>query len=85
MQGWMSAMLMARAADEAIAQKKPFTGEGLRDALRASRGWDTGGVIGAPVTFANNSIPLAQVVRFEAARDFVPTPVSAWLNVDANK
>ncbi len=82
MQGWMSAMLMAKAAEEAISQGKPFTGEGLRDALRATKNWDTGGVIGAPVTFVNNSIPLAQVVRFEAAKDFVPTPVSAWLNVD---
>lgn len=82
MQGWMSAMLMAKAAEEAIAQGKPFTGEGLRDALRATKNWDTGGVVGAPVTFVNNSIPLAQVVRFEAAKDFVPTPVSPWINVD---
>lgn len=82
MQGWMSAMLMTKAAEEAMAQGKPLTGEGLRDALRATRNWDTGGIIGAPVTFANNSIPVAQVVRFEAAKDFVPTPVSPWLNVD---
>lgn len=82
MQGWMSGMLMAKAAEEAIAQAKPFTGEGLRDALRATRNWDTGGIIGAPVTFMNNSIPLAQVVRFEAAKDFVPTPVSGWINVE---
>jgi branched-chain amino acid transport system substrate-binding protein len=82
MQGWMAAMLMTKAADEAIAQRKPFNGEGLRDALRAVRNWDTGGIIGAPVSFANNSIPLAQVVRFDAARDFVPTPISGWLNVD---
>ncbi|GAB4039365.1 MAG: ABC transporter substrate-binding protein [Rubrivivax sp.] len=83
MQGWMSGMLFTKAADEALAQGKPLTGESLRDALRSVRNWDTGGMIGAPVTFARNSIPLAQVVRFEAARDFVPTPVSAWLNVEA--
>jgi branched-chain amino acid transport system substrate-binding protein len=82
MQGWMSAMLMAKAAEEALVQGKPLTGEGLRDALGALRNWDTGGIIGAPVTFANNSIPLAQVVRFEAAKDFVPAPVSPWINVD---
>ncbi len=82
MQGWMSAMLMAKAAEEALAQGKPLTGEGLRDALRATKNWDTGGIVGAPVTFVNNSIPLAQVVRFEAAKDFVPTPVSGWINVD---
>jgi branched-chain amino acid transport system substrate-binding protein len=82
MQGWMSMMLLAKAAEEAIAQNKPVTGEGLRDALRAVKNWDTGGIIGVPVTFANNSIPMAQVVRFDAAKDFVPTPVSAWINVD---
>lgn len=82
MQGWMSGMLMVKATEEAIVQGKPLTGEGLRDALRAAKNWDTGGVIGVPVTFANNSIPLAQVVRFEAAKDFIPTPVSSWLNVD---
>lgn len=85
MQGWMSAMLMTKAAEEAIATGKPVTGEGLRDALRALKGWDTGGVIGAPVTFSNNSIPLAQVVRFDAAKDFVPTPVSPWINVDVKQ
>jgi branched-chain amino acid transport system substrate-binding protein len=82
MQGWMSGMLMTKAAEEAIAQGKPVTGEGLRDALRATKNWDTGGIIGAPVTFANNSIPLAQVVRFEVAKDFVPTPVSGWIDVE---
>lgn len=83
MQGWMSGMLMAKAADEALAQGKPLSGESLRDALRGVRDWDTGGVIGAPVTFVNNSIPLAQVVRFDAAKDFVPTPVSGWIDVGA--
>jgi branched-chain amino acid transport system substrate-binding protein len=84
MQGWMSAMLMAKAADEAlrVSGGKAVTGENLRDALRGVKNWDTGGIIGAPVSFANNSIPLAQVVRFDAAKDFVPVPVSAWINVD---
>jgi branched-chain amino acid transport system substrate-binding protein len=85
MQGWMSAMLMTQAAEQAMASGKPVTGEGLRDALRALKGWDTGGVIGAPVTFVNNSIPMAQVVRFDAAKDFVPTPVSPWINVDVKQ
>jgi branched-chain amino acid transport system substrate-binding protein len=76
---------MTKAAEEAIASGKPVTGEGLRDALRALKGWDTGGVIGAPVTFVNNSIPMAQVVRFDAAKDFVPTPVSPWINVDVKQ
>lgn len=82
MQGWMSAMLVSKAAEEAIAQGRPVTGEGLRDALRAVKGWDTGGIVGAPVTLSNNSIPIAQVVRFELAKDFVPTPVSDWLKVE---
>ncbi len=57
MQGWMSMMLLTKAAEEAIVQGKPFTGEGLRDALRASKNWDTGGVIGAPVSFRQQRHP----------------------------
>ena len=67
--------------DDTLAAKKPLTGENLRDALKAAKGWDTGGVIGAPVTLAGYSIPVAQVVRFDAKADMKPVPVSNWIAV----
>ncbi len=85
MQGWMSAMLMAKAADAALAAGKPLTGESLRDALKATRDWDTGGIIGAPVTFASNSIPMAQVVRFDASKGMLPVPLSGWTRVASGR
>lgn len=81
MQGWISAMIMAKATDAALATNKPLTGEGLRDALLALKNWDTGGIIGVPVTFVGNSIPTAQVVRFDAKQGMIPVPVSNWLTV----
>lgn len=81
MQGWISAMLMAKAADLTLAAGKPLSGENLRDSLKGLKDWDTGGVIGAPVTFANNSIPTAQVVRFDAGKGMIPVPVSGWITV----
>ncbi|MBL8385150.1 MAG: ABC transporter substrate-binding protein [Burkholderiales bacterium] len=81
MQGWMSMMLFVKAADDTLAAKKPLTGENLRDALKAARAWDTGGIIGAPVNMGSYSIPVAQVVRFDAKADMRPVPVSNWITV----
>jgi branched-chain amino acid transport system substrate-binding protein len=81
MQGWASMMLFVKAADDTLAAKKPLTGENLRDALKAVKGWDTGGLIGAPVTLSGYSIPVAQVVRFDAKADMKPVPVSSWITV----
>ncbi len=81
MQGWASMMLFVKAADDTLAAKKALTGENLRDALKAVKGWDTGGLIGAPVTLSGYSIPVAQVVRFDAKADMKPVPVSAWMSV----
>ena len=81
MQGWASIMLFVKAADDTLAAKKPLTGENLRDALKAVKGWDTGGLIGAPVSLGTYSIPVAQVVRFDAKADMKPVPVSTWMSV----
>jgi len=81
MQGWISAMLMAKAAELTLAANKPLSGENLRDSLKSMKDWDTGGVIGAPVTFVNNSIPTAQVVKFDAGKGMIPVAVSNWITV----
>ena len=81
MQGWASMMLFVKAADDTLVAKKALTGENLRDALKAAKGWDTGGIIGVPVTLGGYSIPVAQVVRFDAKADMKPVPVSNWIAV----
>jgi branched-chain amino acid transport system substrate-binding protein len=81
MNGWFNAMIMARATELTLAAGKPLTGDNMRDALRNARDWDTGGIIGAPVTFRNNSIPMAQMVRFDAKRDMLPVPISDWIRL----
>ena len=81
MNGWFNAMIMARATELTLAAGKPLTGDNMRDALRNSKDWDTGGIIGAPVTFRNNSIPMAQMVRFDAKRDMTPVPISEWIRL----
>jgi branched-chain amino acid transport system substrate-binding protein len=81
MNGWFNAMIMARATDLTLAAGKPLTGDNMRDAMRNAKDWDTGGIIGAPVTFRNNSIPMAQMVRFDAKRDMTPVPISEWIRL----
>ena len=81
MNGWFNAMIMTRATELTLAAGKPLTGENMRDALRSSKDWDTGGIMGAPVTFRGNSIPMAQLVRFDAKRDMLPVPISDWIRL----
>ncbi|MGE0315983.1 MAG: ABC transporter substrate-binding protein [Lautropia sp.] len=81
MQGWMSAMLMVKGAQATLDAGRPLTGESMRDALRSLVDWDTGGVIGAPVTFVNNTIPMAQLVRFDAKQGMLPVPITGWIKV----
>lgn len=82
MQGWASMMLFVKAADATVAANQPLTGENLRNALQGTVNWDTGGVIGVPVSLASHSIPVAQVVRFDAKSDMKPVPVTSWIDVN---
>ena len=81
MNGWFNGMIMARATELTLAAGRPLTGDNMREAMRNARDWDTGGIIGAPVTFRNNSIPMAQMVRFDAKRDMTPVPISEWIRL----
>jgi branched-chain amino acid transport system substrate-binding protein len=82
MQGWLASMIFHKAVEATLDAKKPLTGDNLREALRGLKDWDTGGVVGAPVTFKDNAIPLGQIVRFDAKNGMKPVPVSPWIRVD---
>ncbi len=79
LQGWAAATLMSKGAELAAAADLPLNGDTLRNALRALQRWDTGGLIGTPVTFVDNTIPVAQLVRFDAKKGMLPVPLTEWL------
>ena len=64
----------------AIAGKE-LTGDNLKEALDGIRDWDTGGLIGVPVNFRNNSIPVGRIYQGNSATGRMD-PVSDWIVLD---
>ena len=62
-QGFLTAMLFAEAAKRTLDAGKPLDGKNLKAALNTLKDFDTGGIIGAPITIAGNSIPVGRVYR----------------------
>lgn len=62
-QGFLTAMLFVEAARRTLDAGKPMTGANLKAALNSIKDFDTGGLIGVPITIKGNSIPVGRVYR----------------------
>lgn len=80
MQGFLTAMLFAESARRALAANKPLTGTNLKAALNSVKDFDTGGIVGVPVTIAGNSVPYGRVYRYDAKANTV-VAASDWIKV----
>ncbi|MBP6297286.1 MAG: ABC transporter substrate-binding protein, partial [Acidovorax sp.] len=63
MQGFVAAMLFLESAKRCLEAKKPLTGDNMKAALNSLKDFDTGGVIGVPITITGNSIPVGRVYK----------------------
>ena len=68
MQAFLTTMLFCETARRAIEAKQELTAANLKAALNTIKDFDTGGLIGTPVTIAGNTIPLGRVYRYDAAK-----------------
>lgn len=82
MQGVASCMLLLEAARRTLADGKELTGANMKAALNTIKDFDTGGIIGAPVTITGNTVPLGRIYRYNAEAEQMQ-PVSDWINVAA--
>ena len=62
-QGFLAAMLFTESAKRCLDAGKPLTGPNLKAALNSIKDFDTGGLIGVPITISGNSIPVGRVYR----------------------
>ncbi|MCA0405183.1 MAG: ABC transporter substrate-binding protein [Proteobacteria bacterium] len=68
MQGFLTAMLFVESARRTVKAGKELNGANLKAALNSIENFDTGGIIGTPITIKGNSIPVGRVYRFDAAK-----------------
>ncbi len=68
MQAFLTTMLYLEAAKRTLEAKKELTGPNLKVALNSIKDFDTGGIIGTPITITGNTIPVGRVYRYDAAK-----------------
>ena len=81
LQAWFSGMIITEAIERTLDAGLELTGDNLKAALDGIENWDTGGLIGVPVTFRNNSIPVGRIYRGNSATGRMD-PVSDWIILD---
>jgi len=81
LQGFLTAMLLVEAAKRTLEAGKPLTGKNLKAALNSIKDFDTGGIIGVPITIKGNSIPVGRIYRADMKAQKM-VPVSDWIHLD---
>ncbi|WP_412050123.1 ABC transporter substrate-binding protein [Hoeflea sp. Naph1] len=80
MQGFVTAMLMVEASKRVIEAGDELNGATLKTALNTIKDFDTGGVIGVPISIPGNSIPVGRVYQYDSSAQKM-LPVSDWISL----
>jgi branched-chain amino acid transport system substrate-binding protein len=81
LQGFLTTMLFVEAAKRTIEAGKPLDAKNLKAALNSIKNFDTGGLIGVPITIRGNSIPVGRIYKADMkAKTMVPA--SDWIHLE---
>jgi branched-chain amino acid transport system substrate-binding protein len=81
LQGFLTAMLFAESAKRALEAGKPLDAKNLKAALNSIKNFDTGGIIGVPITIKGNSVPVGRIYRADMKTQKM-VPASDWIVVE---
>lgn len=79
-QGFLAAMLQTEAARRCLEQGNELNGKNLKTALSSIRNFDTGGLIGVPLSIKGNSIPIGRIYKADVKAQKM-VAVSDWINL----
>lgn len=78
LQGFLTAMLMVEAAERTLDGGKELNGANLKAALNTIEDFDTGGIIGVPISIPGNSIPVGRIYQADLEKKLM-VPASDWI------
>jgi len=81
MQGFLAAMLLTEAARRTLEAGNELNGKNMKVALSSIRNYDTGGIIGVPLSIKGNSIPIGRVYKADFKQQKM-VPASDWINLN---
>ena len=79
-QGFLAAMLFTESTKRCLEANKPLTGPNLKAALNSLKDFDTGGLIGVPITIKGNSIPVGRIYKADMKAQKM-VAVSDWISL----
>lgn len=80
MQGFLAAMLLTEAAKRTLDAGNELTGRNMKIALSSIRNFDTGGIIGVPLSIKGNSIPVGRIYKADFKQQKM-VPASDWISL----
>lgn len=81
MQGFLTAMLMTEAVKRTLDAGQDLNGKTLKASLNSIKDFDTGGIIGVPVSIPGNSIPVGRIYRADVQKKLM-VPASDWIKLE---
>jgi len=81
MQGFFSTMMLAEASRNTIKAGKELNGVNIKAGLQAIKDFDTGGLVGVPVSVKGNSVPVGRVYQYDLSKKQM-VPSSDWIRLD---
>jgi branched-chain amino acid transport system substrate-binding protein len=80
-QGFLTAMLMVEAVKRTLDAGKELNGKNLKEALNSIKDFDTGGIIGVPISVPGNSIPVGRIYKADVQKKLM-VPASDWIRLE---
>ena len=80
MQGFLAAMLLTEAAKRTLDAGNELNGKNMKIALSSIRNFDTGGIIGVPLSIKGNSIPIGRIYKADFKQQKM-VPASDWISL----
>jgi len=81
LQGFVAAMLLLECAKRTLEADQELNAKNLKAAFNSIKNFDTGGIIGVPVTVKSNSIPVGRIYKADLKNGKM-VPVSDWLTTE---
>lgn len=82
-QGWVLGLFLRDVLIKTLDAGKEINGDNLIEAATSMKDWDSGGMIGVPVTMVNQRLPYGVVYRYSVGKDsFSFKPAADWMKVE---
>jgi branched-chain amino acid transport system substrate-binding protein len=79
--GWLVGSIFCEVMERCLKANQQLTGPNMKVALESIRNWDTGGIMGKPVSLARHQIPMGRIYRYDASSKLLQ-PASDWITME---